>query len=144
VVTVSEAGDDVQVIKSGLMEVADVFVVNKADRPNAQRFINYLKQLVHERSTSDWEIPVVPTTASKSEGMDKLEQAIKDHWHHILWNEKKPHLLTEKAYRLIQNDRMRDIQRDHLLNALKEAIKQPGFNLYQFVKDFQASLATKA
>lgn len=140
VVTVPEGGDDVQVIKSGLMEIADVFVVNKADRPNSKRFINYLKQLVHERSTSDWEIPVVPTTASKSDGMEDLENAVQQHWEHVLLNQKKPHLLTEKAYRLIQNDRMKDIHRDALLTAIQEAVQQPDFNLYQFVKDYQASL----
>lgn len=140
VVSVPEGGDDVQVIKSGLMEIADVFVVNKADRPNAKRFINYLKQLVHERSTSDWEIPVLGSVASNDEGTEDLDEAIQQHSNYLTHNQKKPYLLTEKAYRLIQNERMKGIEKQHLLNAIHHAFQQPDFNLYRFVKDYQASI----
>ncbi len=142
VLTVPESGDEVQVIKSGLMEIADIFVVNKTDRPQAKRFINYLKQLVHEKSTIDREIPVMATNASKYEGVEDLAEIIQNHWENFNFSEKKAQLLTEKAYRLIQNERMKDVNRETLLNAIQSAVKQPDFNLYQFVKDYQAYSTT--
>ncbi len=139
VVSVPEGGDDVQVIKSGLMEIADIFVVNKADRPNAKRFINYLKQLVHERSADDWEIPVIRSVAANDEGTGSIDEAIQKHRSYLSHNKKKPYLLTEKAYRLIQNDRMKDIEKQHLLVAIQDAFQHSDFNIYRFVRDYQAS-----
>ena len=53
VVLVPEAGDEVQMMKSGLMEVADVFVVNKSDRPDAQTFTNHIRQMMMENGVSE-------------------------------------------------------------------------------------------
>lgn len=69
VVLVPEAGDDVQFMKSGLMEAGDVFVVNKADRPGAYRFAAGLKQELHHQK-------VVSTQAVNGEGVDELVNEI--------------------------------------------------------------------
>lgn len=135
VVSVPEGGDDIQVNKSGLMEIADIFVVNKADRPNAQNFIKYLKDLVHERIKGDWTIPVVPTTASKNEGIETLVTSINEHWKFIIKNELKPHLLAEKAYRIIQHQRMKDIDKSALLESINKHYEHANFNLYAFVQE---------
>src|SRR5262249_54464271 len=58
VVLVPEAGDAVQVMKAGLLEIADVFVVNKADRDGAERMQSELVQMLHLRPPSPWTIPV--------------------------------------------------------------------------------------
>jgi LAO/AO transport system kinase len=140
VVTVPEGGDEVQVIKSGLMEVGDLFVVNKADRPNAQKFVNYLQQMTHSRNTSDqYEAAVVPVVATEPSGIEALEQALQAHWEHLAYHDKKPTLLAEKAYRLIQNERMKDIDKQQLVTALKPELQKPDFNLYQFVSAYTSS-----
>lgn len=137
VVTVPEGGDEVQVIKSGLMEVGDLFVVNKADRPNSQKFVNYLQQMTHSRNSNDhYEAPVVPVVATEPSGIEALEQALQSHWDHLAYYDKKPMLLAEKAYRLIQNERMKDVDKQRLVTALRPELQKPGFNLYQFVSSY--------
>jgi LAO/AO transport system kinase len=86
VVLVPEAGDAVQAMKAGLLEAADVFVVNKADRPGAPALIAELKftaHLQHTGSTAsrdvDWEIPVLATEAQHDVGIGELLGEIRRH-----------------------------------------------------------------
>lgn len=76
VVLVPEAGDEVQTMKAGLMEIADIFVVNKADRDGVDKFIQNISILVHEKEINGWQIPVVKTIATKNEGVDELIEKI--------------------------------------------------------------------
>ncbi|MGH2756605.1 MAG: methylmalonyl Co-A mutase-associated GTPase MeaB [Actinomycetota bacterium] len=71
-------GDAVQTAKAGLMEIADVFVVNKADRVGADEAVRELKQML-DMSDADWKPPVVQTIATKGEGIDDLWGAIARH-----------------------------------------------------------------
>jgi LAO/AO transport system kinase len=71
-------GDAVQTAKAGLMEIADVFVVNKADRPDAKNTVRELKQML-EMSDADWRPEIVETIATKGEGIDDLWIAIEKH-----------------------------------------------------------------
>ena len=71
-------GDAVQAAKAGLMEIADVFVVNKADRPGAQDSVRELKQML-EMSEAEWRPEIVETVATKGEGIDELWAAIEKH-----------------------------------------------------------------
>lgn len=79
VVLVPEAGDTVQVMKAGLLEIADVFVVNKADRDGAVRMASELEQMLHLRPPSPWTIPVLPTTASIGTGVGAVLDALERH-----------------------------------------------------------------
>src|SRR5438876_3578539 len=79
VVLVPEAGDAVQVMKAGLLEIADVFVVNKADREGAERMHSELVQMLHLRPSGGWTIPVLLTQASASTGLDAVRDAIETH-----------------------------------------------------------------
>jgi len=143
-VLVPESGDEVQTIKSGVMEIADVFVVNKSDRDGASAFMKNIIALVHSRLSpnegndvlpgEDGEIPVIKAVATKDDGTDELISAI-NKLHKTKLNSKRSYLLTEKAYRLIQNKRMKDIDKISLQAKLIEAVKKPGFNLYNFVKE---------
>jgi LAO/AO transport system kinase len=133
VVLVPEAGDEIQSIKSGLMEIADVFVVNKADREGAETFANHLKKLVNHHHES---IPVLKTVAPQSEGIKELIQVIESV--SVIDNHRKPYLLAEKAWRLIQNFRMKDLRKDKLQQEIAEAY-QVGFNLYRFIEKFKNS-----
>lgn len=61
VVMVPESGDEVQAMKAGIMEIADIFVVNKADRADADMMVKHIRTLLHQAAKSDWE-PFVNTT----------------------------------------------------------------------------------
>jgi LAO/AO transport system ATPase len=78
VVLVPEAGDSVQALKAGLMETADVFVVNKADREGADRFIRELSAVV-SLSPNEWKPPIIKTVALSGEGIKDLADAILKH-----------------------------------------------------------------
>ncbi len=69
-VLVPESGDEIQNIKSGLMEIADAFIINKADRPDADLFANNLKKIIHQ-SKEDY-IPVFKTIASTGDGISEV------------------------------------------------------------------------
>lgn len=83
VVLVPEAGDTVQVMKAGLLEIADVFVVNKADRDGAIRMRTELEMMLslksHELGENDWRVPVLMTNAAKGEGTAELLAAAQRH-----------------------------------------------------------------
>jgi len=79
VVLVPEAGDAVQVMKAGLLEIADVFVVNKADRDGALRMVSELEQMLHLRPPAPWTIPVLPTEAVRGIGVDAVIEALERH-----------------------------------------------------------------
>ncbi|HKO55207.1 MAG TPA: methylmalonyl Co-A mutase-associated GTPase MeaB [Thermoanaerobaculia bacterium] len=84
VVLVPGMGDDIQAIKAGIMEIGDIFVVNKADRPGADKTVTevtMMMSLVEEHG--DWVPPIVKTVASKSEGIDDLEAAIIKHYDYL-------------------------------------------------------------
>jgi LAO/AO transport system kinase len=131
VVLVPEAGDEIQSIKSGLMEIADIFAINKADRDGADLFANTIQKLVHQKSKR---IPVIKTIAERSEGISALLEAIKSQPYSE--NKRKLPLLFEKAWKLIQDKRMSDIDKKKLQQAITEASKQIDFNLYRFIEKF--------
>ena len=103
VILVPEAGDEVQTMKAGLMEIADIFVVNKADRPDADSFVKNLRlMLAPAFQRSEQAIPVLKTVASQKEGIDILYDAILDHQRLVQSTDKKFWLLAEKSFQLIQ------------------------------------------
>ena len=81
VVMVPESGDAVQTMKAGLMEIADVFVVNKSDRPGADRLARAIRSTLglRKRLDSEWDPPVVRTVAVEDEGLAELDEAIERH-----------------------------------------------------------------
>jgi LAO/AO transport system kinase len=82
VVLVPEAGDTIQVMKAGLLEIADVFVVNKADRDGAGRMKTDLEAMLHLRNPAPWAIPVLLTEALQERGIDDLWKTIGAHRTH--------------------------------------------------------------
>ena len=137
VVLVPEGGDEVQTMKAGIMEVADIFVVNKADRPDADLFIKNLRQMLAPAfSRQQKEIPIIKTIAQKKFGVDELLKAIKEQEGNQQINEKKLWLLTERAYQLIQSKRMKDVNKMFLKEQIKEENEKKAFNLYQFIQQY--------
>jgi LAO/AO transport system kinase len=84
VVLVPEAGDTIQVMKAGLLEIAHVFVVNKADREGALRMKAELDQMLHLRPAESWTVPVLLTEANRDRGTDDLMAAIDAHRRHVM------------------------------------------------------------
>ncbi len=79
-VTVPGLGDDIQAIKAGVLEIADVLVVNKADRPGADETARDLTQMLKlGKPRTEWTPPILRTTASTGEGVDQLVRAIEKH-----------------------------------------------------------------
>ncbi len=76
-------GDAVQTAKAGLMEIADVFVVNKADRPGAAETASDLSGMLELSSRRSWRPPIVRTVATTGEGVEELFDAILAHKHHL-------------------------------------------------------------
>jgi LAO/AO transport system kinase len=143
VVVVPEAGDEVQTMKAGLMEIADVFVVNKADRPDADMFVKNLRMMLapafHQKAI---EIPVIKTIASQKQGIAELLEKINTHLQLANSNDKKYWLLAEKAFHLIQTNRMKDVSKEALKSAIEAATKVD-FNLYHFVATYFQNQPTK-
>jgi LAO/AO transport system kinase len=84
VVLVPGMGDDIQAIKAGIMEIGDVFVVNKADRPGADKTVTevtMMMSLVEEHG--DWVPPIVKTVASRNQGTQDLDDAIAKHYEYL-------------------------------------------------------------
>ena len=76
-------GDGIQAAKAGILEVGDVFVVNKADREGASATVRDLRQMLSLGDTgpvAGWRPPIVTTVASRGEGLDELMAALDDHW----------------------------------------------------------------
>ncbi|HET9055586.1 MAG TPA: methylmalonyl Co-A mutase-associated GTPase MeaB [Chitinophagaceae bacterium] len=136
VVVVPEAGDEVQTMKAGLMEIADIFVVNKADRPDADAFVKNLRMMLAPSSTNNQqETPIVKTIASEQKGIDELLQYILADQKQNKQSERKYWLLAEKAHYLIQNKRMKDVSKKELEQKIKTFVDAGNFNLYQFIKE---------
>jgi LAO/AO transport system kinase len=127
----------VQTIKAGIMEVADIFVVNKADRDMAETLYRNLRILVHERAVDGHETPVVKTIATQQKGVEELAAAVAAFFAaQQTMPEKRIHLLTEKTRQLIQAHRMHNISNTMLTEELRKALQEPGFNLYRFARRF--------
>src|SRR6185503_16348737 len=76
-------GDAVQMAKAGILEVADIFVVNKADRDGAPEVVRELRQMLHLGAARDWDPPVLTASASQGEGIEELWEAIESHRDHL-------------------------------------------------------------
>ncbi|PYF75946.1 methylmalonyl Co-A mutase-associated GTPase MeaB [Pedobacter nutrimenti] len=129
VVLVPESGDEIQNIKSGLMEIAQAFVVNKSDREGADTFANNLKKLVHHQEPK---IPVFKTVADKNMGVKMFCDWLQEPFY--LENERRPYLMAEKAFKILQHYKMSSIDKVSFRREIKDAMKQADFNVYRFLE----------
>jgi LAO/AO transport system kinase len=131
-VLVPESGDEIQNIKSGLMEIADGFIINKADRADADLFTNNLKKIILQKDGH--QPPVFKTVALQDVGITDVINFIVSASH--LQNTRKELLLSEKAYKLIQYKRMTSVDKKELRQAIAKALTEPEFNLYNFIESY--------
>jgi LAO/AO transport system kinase len=136
VVLVPEGGDSIQTMKAGVMEVADIFVINKFDRPGAETFYNSLKQMLAPvfNKTSK-KIPVIKTIASEKKGIAELYSKIND-WQVDDVSEQKINLVAEKIWTLIQDEKMKNFDKEKLKMEISKASSNPDFNIYSFAKKY--------
>ena len=136
VVVVPEAGDEVQTMKAGLMEIADIFVVNKSDRPDADTFVKNLQQMLAPTFSNHYnEVPVVKTVASQHEGVKELFEIISHQLQKAHLTDKTFWLLAERAFFLIEQRRMKGIDKVVLKKEIEAAYSKGSFNLYRFIAD---------
>lgn len=110
VVLVPESGDSIQAMKAGLMEIADFFVMNKADRAGAEQAVMSIKMVLNFKPNADgWNPDVIQTVASDGKGIDRVAEMIALHRKHL---EAGDELLGKREERL--KERIRDLIGDHL------------------------------
>ena len=133
VVVVPGLGDDIQAIKAGILEVADVFAVNKADREGAERTVRDLRHMLelnHAMLSHDavvtWEIPILKTVAARDEGTAELWEAIAAH-HKML--REGPGLLERETTRA--KEELVRLLREKMLRAALQRLSQQGAELDQ-------------
>jgi LAO/AO transport system kinase len=133
VIVVPEGGDEVQTMKAGLMEIADIFVINKSDRPDAALFEKNLRSMLAPAFNNHvQQIPVIKTVATEKKGIDELMKSIKNHLHSK--NEQRHiALLTEKAWHLLVQKKMKNFNKPQLQKLIQKEYKSEDFNLYSLI-----------
>jgi LAO/AO transport system kinase len=136
-VLVPESGDEVQTIKSGIMEIGDIYVLNKADRPGADIYFKNLLSLANSKHDADGKMPLVlKTVASENKGATELTDAIMQLTNNTQSNGLKHFLLAEKAYRLIQHKRMNGLTKKDLYDKISSLHTVNDFNIYMWIDNF--------
>ena len=127
VTLVPESGDAIQALKAGLMEIADIFAVNKADREGADQMVYDLQSALEMKNNqSDWEIPIVATQAINNKNIQELADSI---FNHKKFLETSGNLTSKRKYQLrkkveqiilkrIQHDLRSDILTDQVLDEI--------------------------
>ncbi len=139
-VLVPGAGDSIQSMKSGVMEIADVFVINKSDRAGADQLASEVSIRVEQDTqikTRDWTPPVIRTVAVEDQGLEELWEAIENHRQTIqsgdTFIEKRRERTNKETLRMIHNEMFRVIREhlentgdlDHFVQAILERKKDP-------------------
>ncbi len=126
VVLVPGLGDDVQMIKAGLLEVAHVLVVNKADREGAQRMIAQLRALLELSPPSGWTPPIVATVATRGTGVDELVEKIDLHREYMMregrWEASRRRLLIWELEELVRRQAASAVLREAREGPLWERV----------------------
>jgi LAO/AO transport system kinase len=149
VVLVPEAGDAVQVMKAGLLEIADVFVVNKADRDGTDQVVRDLRGTIRlaERGPGEWRQPIVKTVAVRGEGLDQVIEAVDKH---RAWLERSGELERRRRRRVRDEieaiavvalrERFADIHGDARLDTLVGRVLSGEFDPYAAADEIIAAL----
>ncbi|MFE9399851.1 methylmalonyl Co-A mutase-associated GTPase MeaB [Streptomyces flavidovirens] len=143
-------GDGIQAAKAGILEIGDVYVVNKADRDGADataRELNHMLGLGESRGAGDWRPPIVKTVAARGEGIDEVVEALEKH---RAWMEERGVLGERRAKRAAHEvetiavtalrERIGDLRGDRRLGALAERIVAGELDPYAAADELVAGL----
>jgi LAO/AO transport system kinase len=144
VVLVPESGDSIQALKAGLMEIADIFAINKSDRPGADRLISEMSIMLDiKRQKADWEYPAISTEAINNIGLDELKNKIDLHRKYIHSDSRKElhkrrkiktqltHLIEKRLSNLIISRHLSDGILDKYIEQIQVGLNNP----YAIVND---------
>lgn len=134
VVFVPESGDEVQAIKSGIVEIADIFVVNKSDRDGADKLAMTLTEMVHERHSGKSDVPVIKTVATTHEGIELLAEAVSKRSESS--HKMTPLLIYQRALRIAGQELLRRYHAEDMLEQIRERSGDEQFNVHRFVSEF--------
>lgn len=121
VILCPESGDAIQTMKAGLFEIADIFVVNKADNPGADNFVRNIQAMLQLREPSWWNIPVVATEAVNDVGIEELYKQIQLHYQALC----KEGRLSQRRQLQRKQDFIKTLERK-LTHKLLRLIEQDG------------------
>jgi LAO/AO transport system kinase len=127
VVSAPGMGDEVQAIKAGILEIADIFVVSKADKPGADQTVAELAMLLsldpnrrlHDKSKPYWRIPVLKTSAIKDQGITQLVDAIEQHREYLV----ESGMLAHRAQRQVRSE-VEALVVHAVMHALREELSE--------------------
>ncbi len=127
-VLVPESGDEIQLMKAGLVEIADIFVINKSDREGADRLANTLSSMINAiGNDSKPDAPVFTTVASDGRGMDKLFDGVFDQLDKFdrcgLLVQKKKERYRNRVKKLIQEQLLGEFWTEDRIRKLEDATK---------------------
>ncbi len=151
VVLTPEAGDSIQAMKAGLIEIANIFVVNKADREGAEMFANELQSIIKMKEDSQagadvpsWEVPVIPTVAIENEGIEELIVKVTEYQEFItkqgIFEAHRKAQIKHRIHNIIEQ-KIRKFAEDRFLNEMNiETVTQEVFegkvDPYSAVKEY--------
>ena len=124
-----------QMMKSGLMEIANVFVVNKSDRPNAQTFVNHLNQMILENASATAP-QVISTIATEKVGIPELQLAIEHHHESLSIGGNKKEIFLNKVMQLILAHKMNQVEVNKIKTKLELEYNKSNFNIFKFAQEF--------
>jgi LAO/AO transport system kinase len=138
VVTVPGTGDEIQAIKAGILEIAHILVVNKADLPRADILANQLAEFVNLDKEDGWRVPIVRTVAIRGDGIGDLVEAIDAHGRHLettgagreVGRERARRRLLYALFGHLWEEALRLAQEDGRLEELVEAVAQREIDPY--------------
>ncbi|WP_426366180.1 methylmalonyl Co-A mutase-associated GTPase MeaB [Streptomyces sp. E-08] len=143
-------GDGIQAAKAGILEIGDLYVVNKADRDGADataRELNHMLGLGEARAAGDWRPPIVKTVAARGEGIDEVVEALEKHraWmeeHGVLAERRRARAAREVETIAVTalRERIGDLHGDRRLDALAERIVAGALDPYAASDELVASL----
>jgi LAO/AO transport system kinase len=136
VVTAPGMGDEVQAIKAGILEIADIFVVSKADKPGADQTVAELAMLLsldptrrqHDKTKPYWRIPVLKTAAIKDQGITQLVDAMQAHYAYLV----ESGMLSQRAQRQVRSE-VQALLAHALMNALQQSVTEDEWR--KFIED---------
>jgi LAO/AO transport system kinase len=151
VVSLPGMGDDVQAMKAGLLEIGDIFIVNKADKPGAEEVVEQLQSVLQlaKRSETDWSPPILKTAAVKNDGIVELADAFRQHHvflvdtgRFVIHNFKREYqffrqLVMEKAADRIFSSAQNSAAFENLIDDLKHRRIDPISAAEKMLEEFQ-------
>ena len=143
VILVPGTGDDVQALKAGIMEIADIFVVNKADRDGADRLVSAIESnlSLHAYAPGEWRPPIVKTVATTGMGIGDLMNAIQNFREHAeKTNASRRRLRGESRLRDLVSDRLVSRLDASLLTAMVERVAAREIDPYSAARELAASI----